>query len=681
MFKNMKLSAKMAVGFGALIILMCALGGIAVQNMYRATSNSAILSDEYVPEVAVAIDIERNSHKTMYNMRGYGLAEDPKFLELAHKSVEEIEKYVASAKELSVKATNLVALKGAIQEIEDGLTKYKDLMAQTESEIKSIEATRETLNTSAKDYMDSAYAYLEGQNKRFTEELTALKEADAAAANGEQANLFERLAKINGINQIIDTGNTARIACFKGQALRDTTMIAEGAQQLDSVPVKILELQAITRLQADKEELAHMEAAGKTYQTAMLQLQKDMEGLATLGTERNAAAETVLAAVESLSTKGAEGATKLALETQTSLARSSWILMIGMAIAAVLGIVIALTVTRSITKPISRIIDALTTGSEQVHSAANQVSSSSQSLAEGASEQASSLEETSASLEEMTAMTRQNTDNANQANAMVSEAGRAASEGRESMQRMSEAIVEIKQASDQTANIIKTIDEIAFQTNLLALNAAVEAARAGDAGKGFAVVAEEVRSLAQRSAEAARNTSALIESAQKSAENGVNVSKEVANVLSKINDTVARVSQLIAEVSAASNEQATGIEQVNNAVAQMNQVTQSNAANSEEAAAASEELSAQADELNSMVEELTKLVGGSAAVTARRAPVRRQATVSHATTRPAKSTLDFSKAPRLSASSPRLTQQTPAGGNGRRPEEVIPLDEHELQDF
>ena len=639
MFKNMKLSAKMAVGFGALIILMCALGGMAVQNMYRATSNSAILSDEYVPEVAVSIDIERNSHKTMYNMRGYGMAEAPKFLELANKSVEEIEKYLASAKELSVRATNLLALKGAIQEIEDGLTKYKDLMAQTESEVKSIEATRETLNTAAKDYMDSAFAYLEGQNKRFTEELTALKEADAAAATGEQANLFERLAKITGVNQIIDTGNAARIACFKGQALRDVTMIAEGAKQLDSVPVKILELQAITRLQADKEELAHMEAAGKTYQTAMLQLQKDMEGLATLGTERNAAAETVLAAVESLSTKGAEGATKLALETQSSLARSSWILMIGMAIAAVLGIVIALTVTRSITKPIGRIIDALTSGSEQVHSAANQ------------------------------------------ANAMVSEAGRAASEGRESMQRMSEAIVEIKQASDQTANIIKTIDEIAFQTNLLALNAAVEAARAGDAGKGFAVVAEEVRSLAQRSAEAARNTSALIESAQKSAENGVNVSKEVANVLSKINDTVARVSQLIAEVSAASNEQATGIEQVNNAVAQMNQVTQSNAANSEEAAAASEELSAQADELNSMVEELTKLVGGSAAVTARRAPVRRQATVSHATTRPAKSTLDFSKAPRLAASSPRLTQQSPAGGNGRRPEEVIPLDEHELQDF
>jgi methyl-accepting chemotaxis protein len=177
-----------------------------------------------------------------------------------------------------------------------------------------------------------------------------------------------------------------------------------------------------------------------------------------------------------------------------------------------------------------------------------------------------------------------------------------------------DAIQKIKSSSDETAKIIKTIDEIAFQTNLLALNAAVEAARAGDAGKGFAVVAEEVRNLAQRSAEAARNTAALIEGSQQNAENGVNVSKDVESILLRIAENTQKLSQLNGEVSSASNEQSKGIDQVNTAMTEMDKVTQSNAANAEECASASEELSAQASELKEMVNQLMQLVGGKPTV-------------------------------------------------------------------
>ncbi len=179
------------------------------------------------------------------------------------------------------------------------------------------------------------------------------------------------------------------------------------------------------------------------------------------------------------------------------------------------------------------------------------------------------------------------------------------------MDRLSAAIEEIKRSSDATSKIVKTIDEIAFQTNLLALNAAVEAARAGDAGKGFAVVAEEVRNLAQRASEAARNTAALIEGSVKNADQGVGVASETGKALNEITASVEKVSKLVSEIAAASKEQAQGIEQVATAVAQMNQVTQANAANSEESASASQELNAQVEEVNSMIQELIAVVGRS----------------------------------------------------------------------
>jgi methyl-accepting chemotaxis protein len=278
-----------------------------------------------------------------------------------------------------------------------------------------------------------------------------------------------------------------------------------------------------------------------------------------------------------------------------------------------LAIGITIVLVRSITRPIRAVTDALASGAGQVAAAAGQVSASSQSLAQGASEQAASLEETSASLEEMTSVVKRNAEAAERAKLLTGQTSAAADTGTVEVDEMKSAMHDIKRSSDDVAKIVKTIDEIAFQTNILALNAAVEAARAGEAGAGFAVVAEEVRSLAQRSAQSAKETADKIGTAISKSERGVVISEKVATGFTQIAAKTREVDQLVTEIAAASKEQADGINQVNLAVRQMDKVTQSNASGSEECAAASEELTAQAVSMRESVRALEELVGADAA--------------------------------------------------------------------
>jgi methyl-accepting chemotaxis protein len=221
------------------------------------------------------------------------------------------------------------------------------------------------------------------------------------------------------------------------------------------------------------------------------------------------------------------------------------------------------------------------------------------------------MQQASATLEEISSMTQRNAESADRAEKLASQAHGHTRKGGEAIDRMLDAINSIKTAADKTAKIIKTIDEIAFQTNLLALNAAVEAARAGEAGRGFAVVAEEVRNLAIRSAEAAKDTNILIEDSQAKAAQGVVVSSEVGKLLGDILSTVDQVNTLVREVSSASTEQHKGVTQINVSLAQMNLSIQTNAASAEETAAASQQLSSQAQSLTHAVVVLSDLIRGA----------------------------------------------------------------------
>jgi methyl-accepting chemotaxis protein len=256
---------------------------------------------------------------------------------------------------------------------------------------------------------------------------------------------------------------------------------------------------------------------------------------------------------------------------------------------------------KRMTDNLNEVMMNINSASEQVAAGSRQVSASSMALSQGATEQASSIEELTASIEEISSQTKLNAENVAQLNVLAEVIQDNSVQGNGQMKEMLTAMEEINDASNNISKIIKVIDEIAFQTNILALNAAVEAARAGQHGKGFAVVAEEVRNLAARSANAAKETTDLIEGSIKKVEGGTRIANQTATALDKIVEGVSKAGVLVNDIAVASSEQATGIAQVTQGIAQVSQVVQTNSATSEESAAASEELSGQAELLREQV--------------------------------------------------------------------------------
>ena len=301
-------------------------------------------------------------------------------------------------------------------------------------------------------------------------------------------------------------------------------------------------------------------------------------------------------------------ATAVGQDAAVGVSRTRWITGGLVVLALLVGLGVVFVILR-LNKDMVHAVTALDEGADQIASAATQVSASSQSLAQGASEQAASLEETSSSTEEINSMTRKNADNSKSAAELMVATFSQIEDGNRKLEQMVVSMGEINASSEKISRIIKTIDEIAFQTNILALNAAVEAARAGEAGMGFAVVADEVRNLAQRAAQAAKDTAGLIEESIAKSNEGSHRLDEVAKAITGITTDAEKVKTLVDEVSVGSQEQARGLEQVAKAITQMEQVTQKTASSAEQSAAAGQQLNAQSESLRAVVANLTALVG------------------------------------------------------------------------
>ncbi len=609
MFKNMKLATKMGMGFGLLIVISGVLGYVGWNGLSNVTTNAEL--NRQGNECLQGLN-DCASLRKEFTIRGFDA--------YGSDNKTAADNWHAAYNAL---LTQLQQLEGSDDLAGVDRAIVTEAAGKMPAYLTSFEHQK-----SARKTRDEAFTSWSKIGWDVTQEVGAINTNVIAPARraAEEAKNVEDITKWAAIGTELDQSVFQEFLVLRVTAVY---LLATNAEAQWEAYQKQL-AKAKTNIQTWADHVAGntaLQAAAsriagylKTYEEAGQQYRSGMLAQQSADTEMGTAAAAIIETIHKLQTS-------LKNRMESATARTNVIMMVVAVSGIIVGTVLAVVITMSIIKPIKRIIDALTAGSEQVAAASGQVSAASQSLAEGATEQAAGLEETSSSLEEMSSMTKQNADNAQQANTLASEARKAADTGTESMGRMNQAIREIQKSSDETSKIIKVIDEIAFQTNLLALNAAVEAARAGEAGKGFAVVAEEVRNLAMRSAEAAKNTSNMIEESVKNAKNGVDIATEVGKVLEEIVQGVGKTTDLISEIAAASQEQAQGIDQVNTAVAQMDKVTQQNAANAEESASASEELSSQAESMNDIVGELIALVGGAANKTA--SSTTRQSTPGH----------------------------------------------------
>jgi len=596
----MKLSTKLAVGFGSVLALTAILGAVSVYAMRNAASGANTLAQDTVPQVNFGNAIGALAAKLRFDARVYSLTGDVKALEGTRASISALKQTVKEAQDYARERPQLASMGQLLSQIATGVDEYGALMEKAKQSMEAIQAANEVLDREAKTVINDMESLQENQATAMEKEIKS---------ELEPAKLLERRDKMMLSAHARNVINQMRIEAQRGRAERDAKLFTAGAQKQEEIAATLTKLRALLTIPADIKAVDEVVAGTVAYRDAMNNVAARMQNLAEIQAQRTPVGAKVSEHVNTL-VDGAMKATNTEVTTSaSSLSSSSQIQMIGVGAAVLIGSVLAVLITRSITKPINRAVTSLHEGSEQVASASTQVAGSSQSLAQGASEQAAALEETTSALEEMSSMTRKNADTAQQAAALSEQTKASADKSNQAMGRMAGAINDIQKSAAETAKIIKVIDEIAFQTNLLALNAAVEAARAGEAGKGFAVVAEEVRNLAMRSAEAAKNTSAMIEGSVNNAKKGVSISDEVAKALGEITIASTRMNALVAEIAAASKEQAQGIGQINASIAQMDKVTQSSAANAEETAAASEELSAQAEQMAGVVGDLAAIVG------------------------------------------------------------------------
>jgi len=604
--KTWTLKQRITIGFAALCVMLAGLSGLSILRMRSSAAMAEEMTSVYTVQDSLAARVFAVASEGAIAMRGYDNAPSEATWQAASKKLEETEAASTAIEGFSREHPELTTLRADLEQANATYRKYK------ESALVYHDATSAFQNAWA-DMVPAGGRLFDALSGMIAQVESVSK---TEAQEGTTGTLAKRALQLRELGDAYREAAEIRLACWRAVGTSDPAAALAANKKALSTAERLKALRSgFTRA----ENIARADeclAALAVYQNGTLSLQKAIEQQHAARSARGTAYFAFATEISDVAQNAVTAMRGQALQSETGLGQAVSMLVVGSTLAVLLGIATAVVITRGTNRILSRIVGVLASGADETAASAQLVSSASQQLAAGASEQASSLEETSASLEEMAGTTHQNAENAGKAGEFTRQAREAADHGTTDMQEMAASMQAIKGSSDEIAKIIRDIDEIAFQTNILALNAAVEAARAGESGAGFAVVAGEVRTLAQRSASAAKEIAGKIDTALSRTAHGVEICAKVENRLDEIAGKIRDVDTLVNEVVAASKEQNTGTQQVSTAVTQMDKVTQDTAASAEECASTAEELSSQAVALQDAVNELQLLVHGDKVATA-----------------------------------------------------------------